>query len=149
MSKISGAQLVLRCLKAHGIQKLFTIVGDTILPLCDATIDEGMDLVDTRHEAAALHMADGWCRVTGQPAAALVTGGPGFANAISALPNIFTSESPVILLAGCGPLAELGMYSLQEIVEGCVDHAIKMHGWKGFERELYQKMLAHVRTVKE
>lgn len=110
-----GAHLALRCLKLEGVKKLFTIVGDTILPICDAAVDEGMELVDTRHEAAALHMADAWTRVTGEPAVALVTGGPGFANAISALPPIHASESPVILLAGCGELAERGMYGFQEI----------------------------------
>ena len=112
---LRGAHLALRCLKLEGIRKLFTIVGDTILPICDAAVDEGMDLVDTRHEAAALHMADAWSRVTGEPAVALVTGGPGFANAISALPPIHASESPVILLAGCGELVERGMYGFQEI----------------------------------
>ncbi|HKX19561.1 MAG TPA: thiamine pyrophosphate-binding protein [bacterium] len=112
---LRGAHLALRCLKLEGVRKLFTIVGDTILPICDAAVDEGMELVDTRHEAAALHMADAWARVTGEPAVALVTGGPGFANAISALPPIHASESPVILLAGCGELAERGMYGFQEI----------------------------------
>ena len=112
---LRGAHLALRCLKLEGIRKLFTIVGDTILPICDAAVAEGMDLVDTRHEAAALHMADAWSRVTGEPAVALVTGGPGFANAISALPPIHASESPVILLAGCGELVERGMYGFQEI----------------------------------
>lgn len=112
---LRGAHLALRCLKLEGVRKLFTIVGDTILPICDAAVDEGMELVDTRHEAAALHMADAWTRVTGEPAVALVTGGPGFANAISALPPIHASESPVILLAGCGELAERGMYGFQEI----------------------------------
>jgi acetolactate synthase-1/2/3 large subunit len=112
---LRGAHLALRCLKLEGVRRLFTIVGDTILPLCDAAVDEGLQLVDARHEAAALHMADAWTRVTGEPAVALVTGGPGFANAISALPPIHASESPVIVLAGCGELAERGMSSFQEI----------------------------------
>lgn len=112
---VRGAHVLLQCLKLEGVRKLFTIVGDTILPICDAAIDEGLDLVDTRHEASALHMADAWTRVTGEPAVALVTGGPGFANAISALPPISASESPVILISGCGELAELGMYAFQEI----------------------------------
>jgi acetolactate synthase-1/2/3 large subunit len=112
---LRGAHLVLRCLKLEGIRKLFTIVGDTILPLCDAVVDEGLELVDTRHEASAMHMADAWTRVTGEPAVVLVTGGPGFANAISALPSVAANESPVILLAGCGDRAERGMYSFQEV----------------------------------
>lgn len=106
---------MMRCLKLEGIQKIFTIVGDTILPLCDAAVDEGVQLVDTRHEAAAVAMADAWCRVTGELAVAMVTGGPGFSNAMSGLPNVFTSESPVVLIAGCSERIEQGMYSFQEV----------------------------------
>ena len=115
MAKITGAHLLMRCLKAEGIKRIFTIVGDTILPLCDAAVDEGIPFIDTRHEAAAMAMADAWCRVTGEPAVALVTGGPGFSNAISGLPNIYTSESPVVFIAGCSELPEKGMYSFQEV----------------------------------
>ena len=115
MPKLTGAHLVMRCLKQEGIRRIFTIVGDTILPLCDAAVDEGIELVDTRHEAAAMGMADAWCRITGEPSVALVTGGPGFSNAISGLPNIYTSESPVVFIAGCSEQPEHGMYSFQEI----------------------------------
>ena len=115
MAKLTGAHLVVRALKLEGIQKVFTIVGDTILPLVDAAEDEGLELIDTRHEAAAMHMADAWARITGEPAVALVTGGPGFSNAASALPNIYTSESPVVFIAGSAELPEKGMYAFQEI----------------------------------
>ena len=115
MARLTGAHLMVRALKLEGIQKIFTIVGDTILPLVDAVEDEGLEFVDTRHEAAAMHMADAWARVTGEPAVVLVTGGPGFANAVSALPNIYTSESPVIFISGGSELAEKGMYAFQEI----------------------------------
>ena len=115
MPKLTGSHVLLRSLKLEGVDTIFTIVGDTILPLVDACADEGMRLVDTRHEAAAMHMADGWARITGRPGVVLVTGGPGFANAISALPNIYTSESPVVLLTGSAELPEKGMYAFQEI----------------------------------
>ncbi len=115
MPKLTGAHLVMRCLKQEGIRRIFTIVGDTILPLCDAAVDEGIALIDTRHEAAAMGMADAWCRITGEPAVAMVTGGPGFSNAISGLPNIYTSESPVVFIAGCSEQPEHGMYSFQEV----------------------------------
>ena len=101
MAKLTGAHLFIRCLKLEGIEKIFTIVGDTILPLVDAAEDEGIQFIDTRHEGAALHMADGYARITGRPAVGMFTGGPGFSNAISALPAIYTSESPVVFVAGC------------------------------------------------
>ncbi len=115
MAKLTGGHVMVRALKQEGIKKIFTIVGDTILPLVDAIEDEGLEFIDTRHEAAAMHMADAWCRVTGEPAVALFTGGPGFSNAISALPNIYTSESPVVFIAGAAELPEKGMYAFQEI----------------------------------
>ena len=70
MPKLNGGHLFIRCLKMEGIEKVFTIVGDTILPLVDAAADEGIEFIDTRHEGAALHMADGYARITGRPASA-------------------------------------------------------------------------------
>lgn len=137
-----GAHIVLRCLKLEGVRKLFTIVGDTILPICDAAVDEGLELVDARHEGAALHMADAWTRVTGEPAVALVTGGPGFANAISALPPISASESPVILIAGCGELAERGMYSFQEIDQVGLAAPATKGSWMVLDRRRIPDMVA-------
>jgi len=139
---LRGAHVALRCLKQRGVRKLFTIVGDTILPICDAAVDEGLDLVDTRHEAAALHMADAWTRVTGEPAVALVTGGPGFANAISALPPIHASESPVILLAGCGALAERGMLGFQEIDQVGLAAPATKGSWMVIDRRRIPDMIA-------
>ena len=115
MPKLTGAHLFIRCLKQEGIEKVFTIVGDTVLPLVDAAADEGIEFINARHEGAALHMADGYARITGRPACGIFTGGPGFANAISALPAIYTSESPVVFVAGCAELPEKGMAAFQEI----------------------------------
>jgi acetolactate synthase-1/2/3 large subunit len=115
MARLTGSHLLVRALKLEGIKRIFTIVGDTVLPLVDAVEDEGLALVDTRHEAAAMHMADAWCRVTGEPSVCVFTGGPGFSNAISALPNIYTSESPVVFISGASELSEKGMYAFQEI----------------------------------
>ncbi|HLW48232.1 MAG TPA: thiamine pyrophosphate-binding protein [bacterium] len=134
--------MVLRCLKLEGVRKLFTIVGDTILPICDAAVDEGFDLVDARHEAAALHMADAWTRVTGEAAVALVTGGPGFANAISALPPIHASENPVILIAGCAELAERGMYAFQEIDQVGLAAPATKGSWMVLDRRRIPDMVA-------
>ncbi len=139
---LRGAHAVLRCLKLEGVRKLFTIVGDTILPICDAAVDEGLDLVDARHEAAALHMADAWTRVTGEPAVALVTGGPGFANAVSALPAIHASESPVVLLAGCAETRDLGRYAFQEIDQVGLAAPVTKGSWMVLDRRRIPDMLA-------
>ena len=129
MPKLNGGHLFIRCLKQEGIEKVFTIVGDTILPLVDAAEDEGIQFIDTRHEGAALHMADGYARITGRPACGIFTGGPGFSNAISALPAIYTSESPVVFVAGCAELPEKGMATFQEIDQVSMADPVTKGSW--------------------
>ena len=134
MAKLTGSHLLVRALKQEGISRIFTIVGDTVLPLVDAVEDEGVQLIDTRHEAAAMHMADAWCRVTGEPAACIFTGGPGFSNAISALPNIYTSESPVVFISGASELSEKGMTAFQEIDQVEMAAPVTKGAWLIHER---------------
>ena len=129
MPRLTGGHLFIRCLKQEGIEKVFTIVGDTILPLVDAAADEGIEFIDARHEGAALHMADGYARITGRPACGIFTGGPGFSNAISALPAIYTSESPVIFVAGCAELPEKGMAAFQEIDQVSMAAPVTKGSW--------------------
>lgn len=142
MASLTGAHLFIRCLKQEGIQKVFTIVGDTILPLVDAAADEGIEFIDTRHEGAALHMADGYARITGRPAVGMVTGGPGFANAISALPAIYTSESPVIFVAGCAELPEKGMTTFQEIDQIAMAAPVTKGSWLIHDRRRIPEFVA-------
>ena len=129
MPNLNGGHLFTRCLKQEGVKRVFTIVGDTILPLVDAAADEGIEFIDTRHEGAAMHMADGYARITGEPTVAMFTGGPGYSNAISALPAIYTSESPVIFVAGCAELPEQGMTTFQEIDQVSMAEPVTKGSW--------------------
>ncbi len=142
MAKLTGAHLFIRCLKLEGIEKVFTIVGDTILPLVDAAEDEGIQFIDTRHEGAALHMADGYARITGRPAVGMFTGGPGFSNAISALPAIYTSESPVVFIAGCAELPEKGMAAFQEIDQAAMAAPVTKGSWLIHDRKRIPEFVA-------
>ena len=74
-----------RTLAEAGIRQLFTLSGNHVMPVFDAAVGTPIALIHTRHEAAAVHMADAWARLTGEVGIALVTGGPGHANAVSAL----------------------------------------------------------------
>ena len=76
----------------------------------DACIDASIELIHVRHEAAAVHMADAWGRLTGEPGVALVTAGPGFANTLSALYVAKMAESPMIALSGHGPARSTGTW---------------------------------------
>jgi acetolactate synthase-1/2/3 large subunit len=98
-----------------GVRRIFTLSGNHIMPIFDAVYDAGIGLIHTRHEAAAVHMADAWARLTGEPGVALVTGGPGHANALGALYTAAMAESPVVLLSGHAPNNQLGMGAFQEM----------------------------------
>src|SRR3989442_4853320 len=95
-----GADLLVDTLASAGVRHLFSLSGNQILSVYDATNGRAIRLIHTRHEAAAVHMADGWGRLTEQPGVALVTAGPGHCNALSALYVALMAESPVVLLSG-------------------------------------------------
>ena len=112
--KTTGSHLIARALKLEGVKNVFTLAGDHVLPVLDVIDEEGYRLIDTRHEQAAVHMADAWGRITGQPGVAMYTT-PGFANAIPGLASAFLSESPVLSISGSAELTELGRGAMQEI----------------------------------
>lgn len=110
-----GADLVAQTLSRAGVKHVFSLSGNHVMSVYDAALDARLEILHVRHEAAAVHMADAWGRLTGEPGVALVTGGPGHANAVSALYTALASESPMLLLSGHAPLAELGKGSFQEM----------------------------------
>src|SRR5215475_9815865 len=112
---LRGADIVVRSLQRLGCDRVFTLSGNHIMSLFDAALDSGLELIHTRHEAAAVFMADAWGRLTGEPGIALVTGGPGHANAVGALYTAAMAESPVVLLSGHAPNSQLGTGAFQEM----------------------------------
>lgn len=100
MGIVTGGHLVVKSLKQEGVRRIFGLCGDHINPIFNACLDYGIDVIDTRHESAAVHMADAWARVTGEPGVAVVTGGPGHTNAVTGLATAFLAGSPVILISG-------------------------------------------------
>src|SRR5947209_11199362 len=112
---IRGADILTQTLDRAGLTQIFTLSGNHIMPVFDATIGTHLRLIHVRHEAAAVHMADAWGRLTGKPGIALVTGGPGHANAVGALYTALGAESPMVLLSGHAATWELGRGGFQEI----------------------------------
>lgn len=115
MTAKRGADLLAESLKAAGVKRIFTLSGNHIMPVFDAALSAGIELLHVRHEASAVHMADAYARLTGEPGIAMVTGGPGHANAVSALYTAQMSESPVVLLSGHAPNNQAGMGAFQEM----------------------------------
>lgn len=125
----SGASVLVKSLQVAGIKKIFTLSGNHIMPVYDAIFDSDIDLIHTRHEAAAVHMADAWARLTGDVGIALVTGGPGHANAVSALYTAGMSESPVVLLSGHAPINQLGKGAFQEMAQADIAAPLTKASW--------------------
>src|SRR5436190_4249370 len=112
---LRGADIVARSLARLDVGRVFTLSGNHIMSIFDAAIEAKLDLVHVRHEAAAVHMADAWGRLTGEVGIAMVTGGPGHANAVGALYTALGAESPMVLLSGHAATWELGRGGFQEI----------------------------------
>src|SRR5437588_4225099 len=127
--KSRGADALALAMKQAGVKRIFTLSGNHIMSVFDALLDSSIELVHTRHEAAAVHMADAWARLTGEPGMALVTGGPGHANAVSALYTAQMAESPVILLSGHAPNAELGRGAFQEMPQAEMARTVAKAAW--------------------
>jgi acetolactate synthase-1/2/3 large subunit len=114
---LRGADLIARALARAGTRQLFALSGNHVMPVFDAALDAKLPILHVRHEAAAVHMADAWGRLTGEVGVALVTGGPGHANAVSALYTALAADSPVLLLSGHAPTIELGKGAFQEMAQ--------------------------------
>ncbi len=112
---MKGADLLVETLVECGTKYLFSLSGNQILPIYDATIGRDIEIIHTRHEATAVHMADAWGRLTDEPGVAAVTAGPGHFNALSALYMALMAESPMVLLSGHAPISQLGMGAFQEV----------------------------------
>ena len=112
---VSGGHLVARALRGEGVDTVFTLCGGHIIDIYDGCIDEGIRIVDVRHEQVAAHAADGYARQTGRLGCVVTTAGPGFTNAMTGIATAFRSESPVLHIGGQGALSQHKMGSLQDL----------------------------------
>ncbi len=126
---LRGADIVIRALEQQGVSRVFTLSGNHIMSLFDAALGRPIDLVHVRHEAAAVHMADAWGRLTGEPGIAMVTGGPGHANAVGALFTALGAESPMVLLSGHAATWELGRGGFQELDQAAMAAPVTKASW--------------------
>jgi acetolactate synthase-1/2/3 large subunit len=115
LALVDGGRLVAKALRAQGVQHIFTLSGGHIASIYEGCLHEGVGIVDTRHEQAAAHMAEGWARVTGKPGVAVVTAGPGVTDAITGIANAWDSASPIVVLGGHSPLAHYERGAMQEL----------------------------------
>ncbi|MEN8196002.1 MAG: thiamine pyrophosphate-binding protein [Pseudomonadota bacterium] len=112
---VSGGNLVAKALKNEGVDTIFTLCGGHIIDIYDGCLDEGIRIVDVRHEQVAAHAADGYARQTGKLGCVVTTAGPGCTNAMTGIATAFRSETPMIHIGGQGALTQHKMGSLQDL----------------------------------
>ncbi|MDE0097427.1 MAG: thiamine pyrophosphate-binding protein [Gammaproteobacteria bacterium] len=112
---ISGGHLVAKALANEGVDTIFTLCGGHIIDIYDGCIDEGIRIVDVRHEQTAAHAADGYARQTGRLGCVVTTAGPGCTNAVTGVATAFRSESPILHIGGQSSLTQHRMGSLQDL----------------------------------
>ncbi|HEY2804772.1 MAG TPA: thiamine pyrophosphate-binding protein, partial [Gemmatimonadales bacterium] len=100
----TGASDLAAALKQLGVHRVFALCSDQTNSIFDALVAEQIEIVGTRHEAAAVHMAEGWARATGEVAVAVIGGGPGFVNGVTGIAVAQYAAAPVVILAGQPPL---------------------------------------------
>jgi acetolactate synthase-1/2/3 large subunit len=111
-----GGSLVARALKQAGVECVFTLCGGHVMPIYEGCLDEGIRIIDVRHEQAAAHAADAWSRLNpGKIGVAIVTAGPGVTDAVTGVANAWRANSPMVCIGGQGPFLNTGRGSLQEM----------------------------------
>src|SRR5256885_6634686 len=114
-TQVHGGRIVAQRLAANGVSKLFTLSGGHLFSIYDGCKEEGIDLVDVRHEQSAGFAAEGWAKATREPGVCALTAGPGVTNGMSAMASALKNGSPMLVLGGRAPAFRWGQGSLQEI----------------------------------
>jgi len=121
---VTGGQLVARMLKKEGVRHIFTLSGLHIAPIYAGCVEEGIEVIDMRHEQAAAHAADAYARLTRGVGVAVVTAGPGVTDALTGVANANAASSPLLLLGGAAPIFNQSRGSLQEMEQVDLFHRI-------------------------
>ena len=111
-----GGRLAAKALKAAGVECVFTLSGGHVMGIYDGCLDEGIRVIDVRHEQAAVHAADAWARLNpGRVGVAILTAGPGVTDGVTGVANAWRANSPILVIGGQGPFNNLRRGSLQEM----------------------------------
>jgi acetolactate synthase-1/2/3 large subunit len=125
---LSGAEILIRCLKDEGVEYVFGYPGGSVLHIYDALFkQDDVKHILVRHEQGATHAADGYARATGKPGVVLVTSGPGATNAVTGIATAYMDSIPLVVLTGQVPTPVIGSDAFQEcdtvgITRPCVKH---------------------------
>ena len=112
---IDGGEIIARMIRNEGIGHVFTLSGGHVQNIYEGCLNNGIEIIDTRHEQSAGHAADGYSRITFKPGVAIVTAGPGVTDVVTAVANAYQASSPMVVIGGRSPLSQYDMGSLQDI----------------------------------
>ena len=112
--QITGAQALIKSLEQVGVDTIFGLPGGAILPVYDPLIDSTIRHILVRHEQGAGHMAEGYALATGKPGVAMVTSGPGATNIVTPIANAYMDSTPLVVITGQVPTANIGTDAFQE-----------------------------------
>ncbi len=115
MPQVHGGRLVSKALARHGTTHIFTLCGGHIQAIYDGCLDDGIRVIDVRHEQTAGHAADGYARISGRPGVCAVTAGPGVTDCVTAVANAQRAQIPMVVIGGAGPRILADMGSLQDM----------------------------------
>ncbi|WP_420439693.1 thiamine pyrophosphate-binding protein [Candidatus Poriferisodalis sp.] len=144
-----GGKLAAKALKAAGVECVFTLSGGHVMGIYDGCIDEGIEVVDVRHEQAATHAADAWARLhPGKVGVAILTAGPGVTDGVTGVANAWRANSPILVFGGQGPFRHAGRGSLQEMDHVSLMRPVtKWSGACGETRRIAEYIELAVRTA--
>lgn len=125
-----AADLLISSLTSHNIDTIFSLSGNQIMSVYDAALDHNINLVHTRHEAAAVYMADGYARSSGKTGIALVTAAPGFTNALGPLFALQATETPMVLLSGDSPRSKDSLMPFQQLDQTGIAQGLVKESWR-------------------
>jgi len=114
MGKITGAQMLMKCLKEEGVEVIFGFPGGVVIPIYDAIFDSDIRHILVRHEQGAAHAADGYARATGKVGVCLATSGPGATNLITGIASAYMDSIPVVAITGQVATHVIGTDAFQE-----------------------------------
>ncbi|MHB8789412.1 MAG: biosynthetic-type acetolactate synthase large subunit [Desulfobulbaceae bacterium] len=115
MTKMTGAQAIIKCLKEEGVSIIFGFPGGAVIDLYDELLNTDIKHILVRHEQGAVHAADGYARATGEVGVALLTSGPGATNGVTAIATAYADSIPIVVLTGQVPTALIGNDAFQEV----------------------------------
>ena len=128
--QMTGAKMIVECLKDQGVEVIFGYPGGAVLPIYDEVFQQnGIRHVIVRHEQGAVHAAEGYARSTGKPGVVLVTSGPGATNAVTGLTDALLDSIPIVVLTGQVPTFMIGTDAFQEADTVGITRPCTKHNW--------------------